>query len=130
VKPSGSLSVTTTDALFAGKVQRKVRNGVAGFAAAGSSLDRAENRGNSCHLSHAPRDKARTSVSAEILALSRAAYPQHRSSHANSLRGEIRPDSRKSVRPFKGKICTDISKFCARNAGPGRCRRMTMIRFF
>src|SRR5262249_36311611 len=35
----GLLSVTTTDALFAGKVQRKVRNGVAQLAA-GSSLDR------------------------------------------------------------------------------------------
>jgi hypothetical protein len=32
--------VTTTDALFAGKVQRKVSNGVARLAAAGSSLDR------------------------------------------------------------------------------------------
>jgi hypothetical protein len=34
--------VTTTDALFAGKVQRKVSNGIAGFAAAGSSLDRSK----------------------------------------------------------------------------------------
>ena len=50
-KPSGLLSVTTTDALFARKVQRKLSNGVAGLAPAGSSLDRAENRGNSCHLS-------------------------------------------------------------------------------
>jgi hypothetical protein len=32
--------VTTTDALFAGKVQRKVSNGVAQLAAARSSLDR------------------------------------------------------------------------------------------
>src|SRR5438552_11910034 len=39
-KPSGLLSVTTTDALLALKVQRKVSNGVAGLAAAGSSLDR------------------------------------------------------------------------------------------
>ena len=39
-KPSGSLSVTTTDALFAGKVQCQVSNGVAGWAAAGSSLNR------------------------------------------------------------------------------------------
>ena len=37
---SGSLSVTTTDALFAANVQRKVSNGVAQFAAAGSSLGR------------------------------------------------------------------------------------------
>jgi hypothetical protein len=32
--------VITTDALFAAKVQRKVSNAVAGFAAGGSSLDR------------------------------------------------------------------------------------------
>jgi hypothetical protein len=32
--------VTTTHALLALKVQRKVSNGVAGLAAAGSSLDR------------------------------------------------------------------------------------------
>jgi hypothetical protein len=39
---SGSVSITTTDALFAPKVQRKVSNAVAGLAAAGSSLDRRE----------------------------------------------------------------------------------------
>jgi len=39
-EPSGSLSVITTDALFAAKVQRKVSNGVARLAVAGSSLDR------------------------------------------------------------------------------------------
>jgi len=39
-KPSGLLSVTTTHALLAGQVQRKVSNGVAQLAAAGSSLDR------------------------------------------------------------------------------------------
>jgi hypothetical protein len=32
--------VATTDALFAGKVQRKVSNGIAGLAAAGSSRHR------------------------------------------------------------------------------------------
>src|SRR5437867_6983318 len=48
---SGSVPVITTHALFALKVQRKLSNGVAGLATAGSSLDRAENRGNSCHLS-------------------------------------------------------------------------------
>src|SRR5262249_31579665 len=41
-KPSGLLSVTTTHALFARKVQRKESNGVAGLAAAVSSLDSAE----------------------------------------------------------------------------------------
>src|SRR5215831_10867001 len=34
------LSVTTTDALLAGKVQRKVSNAIAGLAAAGSSRHR------------------------------------------------------------------------------------------
>src|SRR6476620_10834764 len=42
---SGSLSVVTTHALFARKVQRKVSNGVAAFAARGSSLI-GKNRGN------------------------------------------------------------------------------------
>jgi hypothetical protein len=36
--------MTTTHALFALKVQRKLSNGVAGFAAAGSSLDREKSR--------------------------------------------------------------------------------------
>jgi hypothetical protein len=44
------VSVITTHALFALKVQRKVSNGIAGFAAAGSSwIDR--NLGNSCAIS-------------------------------------------------------------------------------
>jgi hypothetical protein len=47
---SGSLSVTT-DALFAGKVQCKVSNGVAGLAAAASSLDRPKIAGIPAHLS-------------------------------------------------------------------------------
>jgi hypothetical protein len=42
---SGSLSVVTTHALFARKVQHKVSNGVAAFAARGSSLI-GKNRGN------------------------------------------------------------------------------------
>src|SRR5262245_48124062 len=41
----------------------------------------------------------------------RAAYPQRRSSNANSLQARIRLDSRKSVRSFKGIICVDISEF-------------------
>jgi hypothetical protein len=44
VSRSGSLSVTTTHALFARKVQRKESNGVAGLAAAASSLDRQKSR--------------------------------------------------------------------------------------
>src|SRR5262249_34797811 len=41
---SGSASVITTHALFARKVQRKLSNGVAGFAAGGSSSDRKRSR--------------------------------------------------------------------------------------
>src|SRR6266566_7449000 len=45
---SGLVSVITTHALFALKVQRKVSNGIAGLAAGGSSLDRQKSRANSC----------------------------------------------------------------------------------
>jgi hypothetical protein len=38
------MSMITTHALFALKVQRKVSNGVAGLAAGGSSLDRKKSR--------------------------------------------------------------------------------------
>jgi hypothetical protein len=38
------MSVITTHALFALKVQRKVSNGVAGLAAGGPSLDRKKSR--------------------------------------------------------------------------------------
>src|SRR5207248_2899090 len=41
---SGSASVITTHALFARKVQRKRSNGVAGFAAGGSSSERKRSR--------------------------------------------------------------------------------------
>ena len=41
---TGSTSVITTHALFALKVQRKVSNGVAGFATGGAFLDRKEPR--------------------------------------------------------------------------------------
>jgi hypothetical protein len=53
---------------------------------------------------------ARTSILAEFLAYARAAYPQRRSSNANSLQARIRLDSRKSVRPFKEIICVDVSE--------------------
>jgi hypothetical protein len=57
-------------ALFARKVQRKLRNGVAGFAAAGSSLDQRVREA---------RDAGRRA---------RAAYHRRRSSNANGLRGQ------------------------------------------
>jgi len=41
---SGSASVITTHALFARKVEHKLSNGVAGFAAGGSSPDRKRSR--------------------------------------------------------------------------------------
>src|SRR5215467_10688319 len=46
----------------------------------------ARNRGTSCHLSEVPN--ARASIPAEILTYTRAAYPQCRSSNANSLEGQ------------------------------------------
>src|SRR6516164_4189619 len=45
---SGSASVITTHALFARKVQRKLSNGGAGFAAGGSSLDQRVREGAGC----------------------------------------------------------------------------------
>src|SRR5947199_8971690 len=42
--PSGSVSILTTHALFALKVQRKVSNGIAGLAADGASLDPQKSR--------------------------------------------------------------------------------------
>ena len=62
-------------------VQRKVSNGIAG------------------------------SFPAEILAYARAAYPQRRSSNANSLQSQNSAGYRQSVRSFKAIICVDISEF-------------------
>src|SRR5262249_32606057 len=67
---SGSASVITTHALFARKVQRKLSNGVAGFAAGGSSLDQRVREGAGCWPP------------------ARAAYHWRRSSNANGLRGQ------------------------------------------
>jgi hypothetical protein len=58
--------VITTHALFALKVQRKVSNGVAGLATAGSSLDRQKSRQ---FLPSQRLTNARASIPAEILAL-------------------------------------------------------------
>jgi len=63
---SGSLSVTTTHALFALKVQRKESNGVAGLAAAGSSLDRQKSRQ---FLPSQDRPMPAASIPADTLAL-------------------------------------------------------------
>src|SRR6266403_3985428 len=45
------------DALFATKVQRKLSNSIAGFAAGGSSLDRQKSRQFARHLSDADHDQ-------------------------------------------------------------------------
>src|SRR4029077_1136059 len=128
---SGSASVITTHALLARKVQRKLSNGVAGFAAGGSSSERkrsrpirafsatphdgqrpcrtlAEDPGRTgpelripgaaaqtrlvsmagIRLRASSAGVARASIRAEILAYARAAYPQRRSSNANSLQSQ------------------------------------------
>jgi hypothetical protein len=85
--------VTTTDALFAGKVQRKVRNGIAGLAAAGPS-------------------RHRQNIAAEILAPGPRAAPPTVAARTRIVSAAgIRLNHRKSVRPFKGIFCNDISEF-------------------
>jgi len=81
-KPSGSLSVTTTHALFAGKVQGKLSNGV----------DRASIR-------------SETGIRPELRLRNVAAQTRIVSV------ARIRLDSWKSVRPFKGIFYNDISEF-------------------
>jgi hypothetical protein len=92
--------VTTTHALLAGKVQHKVRNGVAQLAAAGSSLDRQKflQWRRCASMNERPRKNA-----AEILALgpscvSRSAAAQTR---IVSVAG-IRLDSRNLCDLSKG----------------------------
>ena len=87
---TGSLSVTTTDALFAGEVQRKVSNGVASLAAAASSYRRKL-------LSSGARPGLRIANVAAQTRIVSAARP--------------RLEFWKSVRPFKGIFCDDISEF-------------------
>ena len=83
----------TTHALFAWKVQRKLRNGVAGFAAGGSSVDqRVRGRGM---LAAGPELRI-TGAAAQTRKVSVARIPLV---------------SRKSTRLFKGIICDDISEF-------------------
>jgi hypothetical protein len=82
--------VTTTDALFAGEVQRKVSNGVASLAAAASSYRRKL-------LSSGARPGLRIANVAAQTRIVSAARP--------------RLEFWKSVRPFKGIFCDDISEF-------------------
>jgi hypothetical protein len=83
---SGSASVITTHALLARKVQPKLSNGVAGFAAGGSSLGRQRNRGN---RASSQRCRSMTKLCARTPPgwhWARAAYLRRRSSNATGLR--------------------------------------------
>jgi hypothetical protein len=84
---------------LAGKVQRKVSNGVAGLAAAGSSLDRPK-----IAAVPAPQRSTnpRASIAAEILALG----PQLRFPRAAA---QTRIVSVATIRPDPGNLC-DLSK--------------------
>src|SRR5260370_25931915 len=87
---SGSASVINTHALFARKVQRKLSNGVAGFAAGGSSSDRKRSRPIRA-FSATPHDgqrPCRTLAEDPGRTQSRAAYPRRCSSNASGLRGQ------------------------------------------
>ena len=101
----------TTHALLARKVQRKLRNGVAGFAAGGSSSDR--KRSPIRAFSATPHDgqraerllKSPAEPSPELRIPSAAAQTR-----VVSMAG-IRLGSRESARAFKGIICDDVSEF-------------------
>ena len=101
--------MTTTDALFAGIVQRKVSNGIAGLAAAGSSLDRHKIAAIPAisAIDQTPRKHPCLRSWDEARAASPSGAAQTR---IVSVAG-IRLDPRKSVRPFKGIVCDDISEF-------------------
>src|SRR5205807_6873135 len=58
---SGSMSLITTHALFARKVQRKLSNGIAGLAADGASLDPQKSQANS-RLTAMPLDGQRRPI--------------------------------------------------------------------
>ena len=110
---SGSVSVITTHALFARKVQRKLRNGVAGFAAGGSSSDRKRSRPIRA-FSATPRDgqrRCRTLAEDPGRTQPRAAYPGAAAQTRVVSMAAIRLGSWESARAFKGIICDDISEF-------------------
>jgi len=105
--------VITTHALFARKVQRKLSNGVAGFAAGGSSSERKRSRPIRA-FSATPNDGQRpcrtllkipAEPSPELLIPGAAAQTRVVSLAA------IRLGSWESARVFKGIICDDTSEF-------------------
>ena len=103
----------TTHALLARKVQRKLSNGVAGFAAGGSSSDR--KRARPIRAFSATPQMA--NVRAErLLKIPPEPSPELRIPGAAAQTrmisvAKIRLDRRKSTRLFKGIICDDISEF-------------------
>ena len=103
----------TTHALFARKVQRKLSNGVAGFAAGGSSSDRKRSRPIRA-FSATPRDgqrRCRTLAEDPGRTQPRAAYPGAAAqTRVVSLAG-IRLGSWESAQAFKGIICDNVSEF-------------------
>ena len=107
---SGSLSVVTTHALFARKVQRK-SNGVAAFAARGSSLI-GKNRGNFRVISAMQIDDQRLREDARGMpTLGRAAYLRAPQLKREWSRGRNSAGSHRSIRAFNGIICDEISEF-------------------
>ena len=109
---SGSLSVVTTHALFARKVQRKVSNGVAAFAARGSSLI-GKNRGNFRVISAMQIDDQRLREDARGMpTLGQSCVPPGAAAQTRMVCvAGIRLDSHRSIRAFNGIICDEISEF-------------------
>jgi hypothetical protein len=105
----GSLCVTTTHALFALKVQRKVSNG--GWIGPRRIIS------GSAEIAAIPAPLSeRPTLRASIPAGHPGIRPELRIPHAAAQTrivsvARIRLDSRKSVRPFKGIFCDDISEF-------------------
>jgi len=85
------------------------------------------NRGKSCRLSDAnsmTHVRARTPAEIRHLA-TRAAFPQRRSSNANTLCGQNSAGFLQICKTFKGIICDDISEFESFSIGAGWCQSLS-----
>jgi hypothetical protein len=85
------------------------------------------NRGKSCRLSDAnsmTHVRARTPAEIRHLA-TRAAFPQRRSSKANTLCGQNSAGFLQICKTFKGIICDDISEFESFSIGAGWCQALS-----
>ena len=85
------------------------------------------NRGKSCRLSDAnsmTHVRARTPAEIRHLA-TRAAFPQRRSSKANTLCGQNSAGFLQICKTFKGIICDDISEFESFSIGTGWCQSLS-----